>query len=85
MDAAAPFEIEGSTVAEMLAWVARETGWTVRYEDEDLARAARQMPFEGGGRAARELRPDQAAFYLLPGARLEGRLEHGTLTVRRVR
>jgi hypothetical protein len=80
--AATPFDLEGRSVAEVLAWVSRETGWTVRYEDDALAAAAPGIPMLGGGPALRDVRPDQAML-LLPAARLEGIVEGGTLTIRR--
>jgi hypothetical protein len=74
------FVLEGSTVGELLAWVARETGWQVRYEDPQLAAAAERIVLHGELRA---LPADQAAFVLLPGAGLEGELRDGELRVRR--
>jgi len=79
--AAAPaFELEGRTLAELLGWVSRETGWNMRYEDEGLASSAEEITLHGSLGA---LRPDQAPFAVLPGAGLEGTLDGDTLTVRR--
>lgn len=79
MAAAPGFELEGRTVAELLAWVSRETGWRVLYEDPKLAAAAEEIVLHG---SLGELRPDQAAFALLPSAGLEGELRGGVLVVR---
>jgi hypothetical protein len=72
-------------MAEILDWVARETGWIVRYEDAALADAARGMIQQASREQAGAMRPDQAPFVLLPGANLEAELQGGVLTVRRPR
>lgn len=74
------FELEGRTLAQLLDWVSRETGWSVRYQDPDLASTAHEVVLHG---SIDDLRPDQAPFAVLPGAGLEGELENGTLAVRR--
>jgi hypothetical protein len=85
--AAAPFDPQGRTVAELLEWVAGETGWTVRYQDDEVAAAAREIALRGGGPAWeatwRALRADEAPQLVLPSADLESELENGTLTIRR--
>jgi ferric-dicitrate binding protein FerR (iron transport regulator) len=80
--AAGPFAVEGRTVPELLDWVTRETGWQVRYADEELAAKAREIVLHG---RMGTLRPDQAPFVLLPGAGLEGKLHGDTLEIRRLR
>jgi hypothetical protein len=84
LDATPPFEIAGRSVAEILEWVARETGWTVRYEDAAVAADARET-IQQASRELGALRPDQAPFGVLPTANLEGEFEAGVLTVRRQR
>lgn len=79
--AAAPFPIEGRSLGEFLNWVARETGWQVRFADAELADAAEPIRLHG---AIGSLRPDQAPFAVLPGAGLEGRLEGGVLVIGRL-
>lgn len=76
--AAPPFAGDGRTVAELLDWVSRETGWRLRFEG-DAARAATTSVLHGDVGA---LPPDRAAFALLPGAGLEAELRDGTLIVR---
>lgn len=80
LEAAPRFSVEGKSLRQLLDWVARETGWTYRFEDEELAASADEIILHGslGG-----LRPDQAPFTVLPGAGLEGELDDGTLIVRR--
>jgi hypothetical protein len=80
--AAGPFAVEGRTVPELLDWVTRETGWQVRYADEELAAKAREIVLHG---RMGTLRPDQAPFVLLAGAGLEGKLQGDTLNIRRLR
>jgi hypothetical protein len=71
LEAAASYQVEGRTLGELLDWVTRETGWTVRWAEPDLAADAREIVLRGDiGR----LRPDQAPFAVLPGAGLEGEL-----------
>ncbi len=41
--AAAPFDLDGRTLAEFLAWVAREGGWDVSFGTDALA-AVRLRP-----------------------------------------
>ena len=54
--ASAPeFESEGHTVRELLEWVARETGWTVPYEDA----RSRGEPGRSSSTALPGLRPDR--------------------------
>lgn len=80
MAASPAFEVEGRTLGELLAWVARETGWRVRFVEPGLAAAADEIVLHGD---FGDLRPDQAAFAVLPGAGLEGELADGVLVVRR--
>ncbi|HSK79460.1 MAG TPA: FecR family protein [Thermoanaerobaculia bacterium] len=82
LEAAAGFDVEGRTLEEFLDWVARETGWEVRFADEELSASAKPIVLHGG---LGGLRPDQAPFAVLPGAGLEGDLEGGTLVVRRLK
>lgn len=74
------FEIEGRTLRELLAWVARETGWEVRYGDPALAEAAGSIVVHG---SLGEATPDQAPEVVLPGAGLRSRVEDGVLLVER--
>lgn len=77
--AAPPFEIEGLTLAQFLAWVGRETGLTVRYADPGLAAEARSILVHG---SIAHLTPGQAPGVVLPGAGLEHQVTGGALVVR---
>lgn len=52
LDTARPFPVEVRTVSELLDWVATETGWRVRFEDPDLAKAADGIVFRAMGPCA---------------------------------
>jgi ferric-dicitrate binding protein FerR (iron transport regulator) len=80
VEAAPPLEIEGLTLEQLLARVARETGWTVEYEDEGLAASAGPVRVHGsvGG-----LAPDQVLEVVLPGAGLRHRVVDGRLVISR--
>jgi ferric-dicitrate binding protein FerR (iron transport regulator) len=78
LEAAPTFEIEGRSLAQLLAWVGRETGWRVSYEDPALAAAAGEIRLHG---TIEGLRPDRAVEVVLPGAGLEHRLEDGVLVI----
>jgi hypothetical protein len=67
LDAAPPLEIEGRTLADYLDWVARETGWQIRYADEDLARSAEKILLHG---TIEGLRPDESLGVILEGSGL---------------
>lgn len=82
LEASPGFDIEGRTLGEFLDWVSRETGWRVRYADAELADSAAKIVLHGG---IGDLRADRAPFAVLPGAGLEGKLEGGTLVIRRRR
>lgn len=77
---ASAFELEGSTLAELLAWVTRETGWRVRWDDPGLRDSAEDIVLHG---TLNGLSPAQAPFAVLPGAGLEGEVDAGVLVVRR--
>lgn len=79
LDLAPPFGEEKSSLAELLAWVGRETGWTIRYEDALLAAAAAEIPLRG---AVADVQPEEAPD-LIRSAGLVSRLEHGVLHVER--
>ena len=78
--AAPPLELEGLTLSQFADRVARETGWTVRYEDEGLAAEAETIVLHG---ALGQVPPDQAPGVVLPGAGLTHEVVDGTLVIRR--
>ena len=71
------FELDGRSARELLDWVARETGWEVRYAD-DAAEAAADALFEG---AFTVRSPGEEALVWLRGAGLRSRLQDGSLLV----
>lgn len=81
MEAAAGFAIEGRTLGEFLDWVARETGWRIRWADAATAAAAAETLHGDLGHQ----RPDRALYAVLPGAGLEGELNGDILVLRALR
>jgi FecR protein len=80
LDAAPSFDPEGRTLGELLDWVARETGWQLRFADPALAQEARSARLHG---SLAGLPPDQAAELVLPSSGLAYRLDGGTLIIER--
>lgn len=73
-------EIENRTLSAFLEWLARETGWRVRFEDPELAASAATIRLHG---TIEGLNPAEAAEVVLSGAGLQHRLEAGTVVVSR--
>lgn len=80
LDASPPFELDGKSLAQYLEWVARETGWRVRYADPELERESDSITLHG---TIAGLRPDETPEVVLPGSALSYRLDGGTLVVSR--
>lgn len=80
--AAPPFQLEGRSLADFLAWVTTETGWSVVYDDPSLAASAATISLHG---SLAGLPADQAPGVVLPGAALDYRLEESILRVSRQR
>ncbi len=78
LDTAPHFDIEGRTLREFLDWVARETGWQLRFADQTMETSAETITLHG---AFGDLTPDQASDVVLPGAGLRGQVVDGTLIV----
>lgn len=74
------FDLEGRTVAEMLDWMARETGWHVSYADASLAQEVGKIVIHS---SVEGLRPDEAPELVLPSSGLGYELRGGELVVRR--
>ena len=74
--ASPPFELGGRRVEEFLEWVAFETGWEVRYADDEVARAAARIRLQSG--STRGIPPDKAPEVVLPTCGLTHRLERAT-------
>jgi ferric-dicitrate binding protein FerR (iron transport regulator) len=73
------FDLTGRSLAEFLDWVARETGFTVSFENEELAARAKSMVLEG---AIDGLSPEEALDVVLPATGLEHRVSDGRVVVR---
>lgn len=78
LDAAPPFTLEGNTLEPFLAWVARETGWEIRFVDAALRRSLADATLHG---SLVGVRPDEAPASVLPALGLRSRLEDGVLLV----
>jgi len=80
--AAAPsLDIEGLRLSEYLAWVSRETAWSLHYEDDALARLAGEIRLHG---TIEGMAPDESLRAVLPGSGLAYRVEGDTLLVTRL-
>lgn len=79
LKAAPPLRIEGLTLKEVLDRIARETGWTIRYEDPRIEASAGEIVVHGD---VGHLAPDQALEVVLPGAGLEHEVAGGVLILK---
>ena len=77
--AAAPFEVEGKTLAEFLEWVAREGGWEIRFADDALRQSSASIVLHG---SIAGLTPEQALETILPTCGLTHRIERDAVIVR---
>jgi ferric-dicitrate binding protein FerR (iron transport regulator) len=73
------FDLKGRSLTEFLDWVARETGFTVSFENEALAARAKGMVLEG---SIDGLSPEEALDVVLPATGLEHRVSDGRVVVR---
>jgi hypothetical protein len=74
-----PFDLSTHTLMEFLTWVARETGYAVAFESDDLAEKARRMTVQG---SIDGLTPHEALETVLPATGLEYGLSNGRVTIR---
>lgn len=63
---AAPFELDGATLAAYLDWLRRETGWTVRFESAAARTEAETVRLRGSSTAG--LLPAETVELVLPSA-----------------
>ncbi len=77
-DLAPMLELEGRTAREFLDWVARERGWALAFEDQDVAQAAERTVLAG---TAERLTIDEALEAVLPTCRMRHFVRDGTLVV----
>jgi len=78
--ASPPFELEGRSVREFLAWVTRETGWRLRFADPELERETREIIAHG---SIAGLTAAEAPEVVLPSSGLDYRTTGGTLVIAR--
>ncbi len=74
------FEMEGRPLRDYLAWLTRETGWQVEYDDPSLATAAAGIVLHG---STAGLRPDETPDAVLPACGLRYRLDGAILKLAR--
>jgi ferric-dicitrate binding protein FerR (iron transport regulator) len=76
--AATPFDLDGKTLADFLAWVTREGGWELRFENEALARSASTIVISG---SVEGLTPQQALRAVLATCGLTHRRNGDVVTI----
>lgn len=79
VQAATPsLEIEGQALSIYLAWVSRETGWSVRFADQRLERSTADITLHG---TIEGLTPAESLSVILPGSGLDYRVDNGTIWI----
>jgi ferric-dicitrate binding protein FerR (iron transport regulator) len=76
--AAAPFSVEGKTLAQFLEWAAREGGWEILFADDALRQSSSTIVLHG---SIAGLTPGQALDTILPTCGLTHRIERNVVTV----
>lgn len=79
-EAAPPFELEGRTLGEFLAWVARETALEVRWTNPDQRSNVLSVRLHG---SVRGLTPREACDAVLASCGLEFSEENGSILIQR--
>ena len=74
-------ELEGLSAHEFLDWAARESGWELRFADQDLERSAESIVLSG---STEGLTIQQALDAVLPTCRMAHQVHEGVLLVRRL-
>lgn len=82
LEIAPGYELEGKTLIAWARWLEGQTGWQVRFEDDDLGRRARETVLHG---AVAGMRPDETPAVVLPTCDLDFSFEDGVLTIARPR
>ncbi len=78
LEAAPALDIEGLSLSSFLIWISRETGWDVRYADEEIAASAQNISLHG---TIEGLRPDESLGVILQGSGLDYRMEDGAVLI----
>jgi ferric-dicitrate binding protein FerR (iron transport regulator) len=76
--AGAPFDLDGKTLADFLAWVTREGGWETRFQTDALARSASTIVLSG---SIDGLTPEQALRAVLATCGLTHRRTGDVVTI----
>ena len=76
--AAPPFDLDGKTLAEFLAWAAREGGWAIRFSSDALAASASTVVISG---TVDGLTPEQALRAVLATCGLTHRVAGDVVTI----
>ena len=71
-------EIEGQALSTYLAWVSRETGWSISFADQRLERSTATITLHG---TIEGLTPEESLSVILPGSGLVYRVDNGTIWV----
>lgn len=71
-------DVDGRPLREVLEWVAREGGWTLRFADGELEDLSASTTLHG---TVEDLTPTEVAAMVLKGSDLGYRLDDGTLVV----
>jgi len=74
------FDLEGKTLADYLGWLARETGWRVRFAEPSLARDKEGQILHG---SIEGLRPGETPAAVLPTCGLRHHVIAGELVIER--
>ena len=74
-------ELEGLSAHEFLNWAARESGWELRFTDQDLERSAESIVLSG---STEGLTIQQALDAVLPTCRMAHQVDEGVLLVWRL-
>lgn len=74
-------ELEGLSAHEFLDWAARESGWELRFADQDLQRSAESIVLSG---STKGLTIHEALDAVLPTCRMAHQVDDGVLLVRRL-
>jgi hypothetical protein len=78
LEVAPPFELEGASLAELLDWVARETGWIIRVTDQASTKAISTLTLHG---SLAGISPAEAPAAVLPTCNLGYDLSDGVLRI----
>lgn len=73
------FELDGASFDSFLTWLRRESGWSIRFRDPDLERAARGWQMHGP--VIENMRLEEALALALGPNELEFEIDDGVVTI----